>query len=31
MEFEPPCSVINSTFQVLVGFEPLTNLANTGP
>ena len=31
MEIEPPCSVINSTFEELVGFEPLTNLANTGP
>jgi hypothetical protein len=31
MEFEPTSSVINSTLQVLVGFDPLTNPANTGP
>ena len=31
MEFGPHLSVINSKFQVLVGFEPLTKVANTGP
>ena len=31
MEFGPHLSVINSKSQVLVGFEPLTKVANTGP
>ena len=31
MEFGPHLPVINSKFQVLVGFEPLTKVANTGP